>query len=234
MAMKKCPVCGVSVKAENLERHVRNQHPKEHVDLSETLTEEDRKAIKEQRSGGRPGLTTGGKRMIAIVAVVVAVILVVLVAYELIAPSGPTPGNPAPQFTLTSVDGTTVSLAAWKGSPVLIEFMDVDCMYCQEEAPVLSSLYGNYSSTVKFVSVDINFEGQADTPTRIQSFSANYNTPWPYCLDPSGTVQSAYKVTSTPTIYIVDKKGNIYQEATGTAQASMANLVSYLNAVVSG
>ncbi len=234
MVMKKCPVCGVSVKAENLERHVKNQHPKEHVDLNETLTEEDRKAIKEQRTGGRPGLTSGGKRMIAIVAVVVAVLLVAIVAYTLVTSSGPTPGNPAPLFTLTSTDGTTVSLASWKGSPVLIEFMDVDCMYCQQEAPVLSSLYRNYSSTVKFVSVDINFEGQADTPTRIDSFSTNYNTPWPYCLDPSGTVQSAYKVSSTPTIYIVDKKGDIYREATGTAEASMSNLITYLNAVVSG
>ena len=33
MAQKKCPVCGVSVKLENLERHLRNQHPRADVDL---------------------------------------------------------------------------------------------------------------------------------------------------------------------------------------------------------
>ena len=37
MATKKCPVCGVSVKAENLVRHVKNQHPHEKVEGLETM-----------------------------------------------------------------------------------------------------------------------------------------------------------------------------------------------------
>ncbi len=37
MAMKKCPVCGVSVKDENLLRHVRNQHPHDKVEGLEDL-----------------------------------------------------------------------------------------------------------------------------------------------------------------------------------------------------
>lgn len=235
MAMKKCPVCGVSVKAENLERHVRNQHPKDQVDLSETLTQEDREEIKEKRSGGRPGLTSGGRRMLAIVAIVVVVLLVALVAYEYLGRSGPNVGSPAPLFTLSSTDGTTVSLASYKGSPVLVEFMDVDCGYCQAEAPVLSALYGNYSARgVKFVSVDINFDGAQDTPTRIDTFRQTYGTAWPYCLDPGQTVQSAYHVSSTPTIFIVDKSGSIYKEMQGTAEASQANLILALNAVLGG
>lgn len=232
MAMKKCPVCGVSVKAENLERHVKNQHPKEHVDLDETLTEEDRKEIRESRSGGRPGFTSGGRRMITIVALVVAVLLIAIVAYTYLAPPHIQTGSPAPNFTLTSTQGATVSLSAWKGSGVLIEFMDVDCTYCQQEAPVLAGLWPTYEAKgVKFVSIDINFEGQTDTSTRIDSFAANYGTSWPYCLDPGANVQHAYGVTSTPTIFIVDKNGNIYKQATGTAEASQSNLIAYLNAV---
>jgi cytochrome c biogenesis protein CcmG, thiol:disulfide interchange protein DsbE len=235
MAMKKCPVCGVSVKAENLERHVKNQHPKEKVDLRETLTDEDREAIKEGRSASRPGLTSGGRRTIAIVAVIVAVLLIALVAYEYLAPPGVQPGNGAPLFTLASTDGTSVSLASYKGSPVLIEFMDVDCYYCQQEAPVLSSLYPTYHAKgVQFVSVDINIEPPTDTPTRIDSFRTNYNTMWPYCIDTGGSVQSAYGVTSTPTIFIVDKAGLIYKEMKGTAEASQANLIAALNAVSGG
>lgn len=232
MAMKKCPVCGVSVKTENLERHVRNQHPKEHVDLDETLTEEDRKEIEEGRSSGRPGLTSGGRRMIAIVAVVVVVLLLAIVAYTYLVPPPVQPGNAAPNFTLTSTQGTTVTLSSWKGSGVLIEFMDVDCTFCQQEAPVLANLYPTYTAKgVKFVSVDINFEGQQDTATRIDAFAGNYGTPWPYCLDPGATVQRAYGVTSTPTIFIVDKNGVLYKQMTGVAEASQANLVAALNAV---
>ncbi len=232
MAMKKCPVCGVSVKTENLERHVKNQHPKEQVDLSETLTDEERKEIRESRSPGRAGLTSGGRRMITIVAIVVAVILIAIAAYTYFAPPPIQPGNGAPNFTLTSTDGTTVTLSAWRGGAVLIEFMDVDCAFCQQEAPVLSNLYPSYTGKgVHFVSVDINFEGATDTPTRIDAFRTSYNTPWPYCLDPGRTVQSAYGVTSTPTIFIVDKTGVIYKEMTGTQEASQTNLVAALNAV---
>jgi cytochrome c biogenesis protein CcmG/thiol:disulfide interchange protein DsbE len=232
MAMKKCPVCGVSVKAENLERHVRNQHPKEQVDLSETLTAEEQKEIKDKRSSNRPGLTSGGRRLITIVAIIVAVLLIALVAYEYLAPPPIQPGNAAPLFTLTSTASTTISLASYKGGGVLIEFMDVDCPYCQQEAPTLASLFSTYASKgVHFVSIDINFEGQQDTVARIDAFSSTYGTSWPYCLDPGATVQHAYGVTSTPTIFIVDKTGVIYQQMTGIAEASQANLVTALNAV---
>lgn len=37
MTMTKCPVCGVSVKDENLVRHVRNQHPREKVEGLEQM-----------------------------------------------------------------------------------------------------------------------------------------------------------------------------------------------------
>ena len=45
----KCPVCGVSVKLENLERHVRTQHPRADVDLTQTLTPEQRRELDAQK-----------------------------------------------------------------------------------------------------------------------------------------------------------------------------------------
>jgi len=39
MVTKKCPVCGVSVKEENLQRHVRNQHPRAKVEEVKELKE---------------------------------------------------------------------------------------------------------------------------------------------------------------------------------------------------
>ncbi|HLE46023.1 MAG TPA: TlpA disulfide reductase family protein, partial [Thermoplasmata archaeon] len=227
MATKKCPVCEVSVKAENLERHVRNQHPKENVDLSETLDEEDLRAIRQGKEAGRPTLTRGGRRTLLIVGVVAVVLLVVAVFAPLLF-------RPVTDFTLTSTDNTTVSMAAWRGSPVLVEFMDLDCPYCGDEAPVLVSLYANYSARgVKFVSIDMNFEDPADTAVRINQErtrpgSAYFGSTWPYCLDPGKTVQSNYGASSTPTIFIVNKDGTIYHKYVGTLEASAANLIAGL------
>ena len=47
MAMKKCPVCGVSVKDENLVRHVRNQHPHEKVEGLEQMAPARKKAVRD-------------------------------------------------------------------------------------------------------------------------------------------------------------------------------------------
>ncbi len=218
MAMKKCPVCGVSVKVENLERHVKNQHPKETVDLSQELTQEDREAIKERKSGGQPGLTSGGRRILVVAALVVVAVVVLAILVPYLARPPANVGNMAPDWTLTSTDGTTITLSAWRGSVVFIEFMDVDCPYCQQEAPVLASLYPNYSARgVRFVSIDVNFDGAADTVQRIATFQTTYNTPWPYCLDPSGLngVASKYGVGSTPTSFVINKNGTIGSKIVG-------------------
>lgn len=235
MATKKCPVCGVSVKTENLERHLRNQHPKDQVDLSETLTEEEREAIREKKSAGRTGLTRGGRRIIVVAAIVLVVVIGLAAALPYLIPPPATVGNPAPNWTLTSTDGVTITLSAWRGSPVLIEFMDVDCPYCQQEAPTLGSIYPNYSGRgVQFVSIDINFEGQADTAARIATFQSTYNTPWPYCLDPQGIqgVAAKYGATSTPTSFIINKDGTIGAKLVGVQP--VANFISALNSALGG
>jgi thiol-disulfide isomerase/thioredoxin len=238
MAAVKCPVCGVSVKAENLERHLKNQHPHEKVDLSEVLTEEDREAVAETRQSPRAGLTRGGKRMLVIVAIVVAVLVVLIIVYPLLTPLNT-------QFTLPSTDGTTVSIPSWKGNPVLVEFMDLDCPYCQQEAPLLITLFTStaYNFTtrgVKFVSVDMNFEETADTATRINNArytdttSPFYGSTWPYVIDADGKVARSYGASQTPTIFILDKNGNVYKKHVGYDANAVQVLAGELNALLGG
>lgn len=245
MPLVKCPVCGVSVKAENLERHLKNQHPREKVDLSETLSEEDQKAVAEEKAAARPGLTRGGKRLLLVVGIVVAALIALAILYPLLIPLNT-------EFTLQSTDGATISTASWRGHPVLVEFMDLDCPYCQEEAPALLGIYTNTTYSfqakgVEFVSIDMNFEGAADTPDRINAWRTTtsytcpqtgtacfYGTTWPYCLDPGGTVARNYGAVSTPTVFILKKDGTVYQKYLGVVEASAANLIAGLNAALGG
>src|SRR5207247_1459115 len=74
----KCPVCGVSVKLENLERHVTSQHPRAKVDLSRELTDEQRQELVAKRAAARPHLTRGGRRLILAKTIVIAAILVLI------------------------------------------------------------------------------------------------------------------------------------------------------------
>lgn len=232
MATKKCPVCGVPVKVENLERHLRNQHPRDRVEAKEVLTAEERRTAEKSKAAARPALTSAGKRNIVILAIVVAAVLIAAI-YLGLGHGGTNPGQTAPDFTLTSTTGTPVKLSSLRGSPVLLEFMDVDCLWCQREAGTLSALYANYSGRgVKFLSVDMNSDGAQDTADRITAFKTQYSTPWTYVMDPNQAVANTYGVTATPTMFLLDRSGVVVQKYIGATD--YATLAAALNSVIGG
>ncbi len=218
MAMKKCPVCGVSVKVENLERHVRNQHPREHVDLSQTLTEEDREAVERSKSRARPALTRTGKRTVLIAIIAVAVVLVVAIVATTWRPSGPNVGQNAPSFTLQTSDGSVVALSSLTGQnkPVFLEFMSPFCSACWAAAPTVSAIYGAFGSRVVFASVVwVNFFEGTATTANVTDFKTAHNTPWPYGMDYDDKVINAYGVSSTPTFFILSSSGVVQSKFVG-------------------
>src|SRR3972149_2223624 len=120
MATKKCPVCSVPVKVENLERHLKNQHPRADVDLTSALTEQERREAQRAKAAARPAITTTGMRWVALIAVVVAAILGLAIGN----PSrgiGPGVGQVAPGFTVETSTVGTVTLSSYRESPVVLE-----------------------------------------------------------------------------------------------------------------
>jgi len=206
MPTKKCPVCGVSVKVENLERHVRDQHPHADVDREHVLTEDERRTLEKAQAAGTAILTRGGRRLILISAILLAVVLVLVIANPFRG-VGPAVGQFAPDFTVVTSDGNSLRLSSLRGTPVLLEFMDPDCPACQQEAPTLVSLYANYTGSVRFVSIDVDSVGASDTDARINAFRSSYGASWSYALDTTHRVRSAYAVSSTPTTYVLDTAG---------------------------
>ncbi len=226
MATKKCPVCGVPVKIENLERHLRNQHPRADVDLEVALTPEERRQSHEATAAARPALTQGGKRLIAIVAVVLVIVLAIVILNPF-GRVGPGVGQVAPDFTLATSTGGSVTLSSLRGSwVVLVEFMDPDCGACQNEAPTLASLYANFSARVRFLSVDVDFVGAADSNAKIASFKSTYGTSWDYMLDTTHAVTNAYGVGSTPTTFILDRNGVVSASFHTNTYAGYADLLN--------
>ena len=237
MAVKKCPVCGASVKVENLERHVENQHPKEKVDLATLVTREEREEATraKARPPPRPAVTERGTLIVAVIAVVVVAVFVVVILNPFGPPAGrgPSVGQVAPSFNLVNSDGGSFTLDTFRTTPtpapVFIEFMDVDCAYCQRETSTLVSLYGNYSSRVRFVSVDANFVGDPDTYSRINAFKQDFYTPWTYVLDVNGIVTTAYGVRATPTMFALDRHGVVSSVFVGSPANGYSDLAAALD-----
>ena len=202
-------MCGTTVKLENVERHVRDQHPHSTIELGTVMNEAERDAVRRSRLAARPAVSRRGIGIASAVAIVLA-ILIVLLAFNPFGNVGPNVGQLAPDFTLTQSTGGTFTLSSYRGSVVLVEFMDVDCEFCQQEAPTLASVYSTHASLgVRFVSVDIDFLAASDTADRINAFKQQYGTDWVYVLDSSKSAMRAYGVDSTPTTFILKGDGVI-------------------------
>lgn len=83
-------------------------------------------------------------------------------------------GNPAPEFALTSLDGSTVTSTSLKGEIVVLNFWATYCQPCRAEIPELNSFAA--SSGAKVIGITLDPEG---TPAvrqyeNEQKFKLNY------------------------------------------------------------
>jgi peroxiredoxin len=126
--------------------------------------------------------------------------------------------DPAPDFTLTTIDGDNFTLSDYENSKVVIlDFMFVNCSGCIEMMDVLKSVSDNYdSSDVIIITIDVVTE---DTEEELRWFKNEYGGDWMYAFD---TVDAHldYDVTGVPVTVIVDKDGNIAFQDVGVTEYS--------------
>jgi peroxiredoxin len=127
-------------------------------------------------------------------------------------------GTVAPSFTLKTPQGEKVSLAAYRGKAVLLEFFATWCPHCNAEAPHLHKLYASLPHS-KIAFVAVNADGE--TAPSVFAFHRYYGLQYPALVDPSsqagsftspgsaGTVSTAYRVEAFPTFYVIGPNGKI-------------------------
>ncbi len=204
---KQCPLCGASVKVENIERHVARAHPGKKVEFD--LSVEERAAAEEPRR--RVGLRRREKLLYPILAAsVITAVIIVAIVFAGTGGNNGGPGERAPVFRLPGSDGE-VDLNDYANDVILLEFMDTDCHFCLEGTQeYLVQLYGDYEARVDFISVNVRFiSPRTDTLQHIQQFQLMTGASWTYALDTSGsvgtrgTVAIDYGVTGTPTYFVI-------------------------------
>jgi peroxiredoxin len=121
-------------------------------------------------------------------------------------------GSTAPGFDLTSVDGQSVSLAAMRGVPVLLNFFKSNCPWCQTALLRLAPVYARLKD-VRMGVLGIAVGEDAATAAR---FASEKELIIPVLLD-EGAVCRAFGVKRVPTFVLVDESGKIarvYEGAT--------------------
>ncbi len=112
----------------------------------------------------------------------------------------------APAISGATVDGGTYSLAANKGSVVVMNFWASWCPPCRMEAPALEATYqATRSSGVTFIGVNSRDEKDA-----ARSFESDHTT-YPSLFDPNGKVALRFADVSTalPCTVIIDRSGRV-------------------------
>ena len=140
--------------------------------------------------------------------------------------SGPAAGRkPAPELTLTTLDGRKVSLAGLKGKVVVFNFWFVNCAPCRAEMPGLNKLVDAHRGQ------DVVFLGVAtDRADAIRDFLKKF--PFKYEIVPEGTATaSTFGVSVYPTHILIDKAGRIAHFLVGGDAGRLEQLATLIAAL---
>jgi len=117
----------------------------------------------------------------------------------------PLPGQPAPDFTLTLLDGSTLSLSDLQGKVVVINFWGSWCPPCREELPDLQAVWEAYRER-GVVFVGIAYQEEVSS---VQGAAAEFGLTYPLGLDVGERTATAYGITGVPETFVVDPEGRV-------------------------
>lgn len=129
----------------------------------------------------------------------------------------PALGDPAPEFTLPTIDGDSFDLAAHQGRVVVVMFTAPGCGECIPELRNLGQIYAAYADRgVDIVAVNIDPYMTLDDVRDFKTFVGGADYIW--AEDETGAVARAYGVRALETTVIIDRNGLIaYRDETTTS-----------------
>jgi len=121
----------------------------------------------------------------------------------------PAGSRQAPEFALQDLAGKTVSLASFRGKPVLVNFWATWCDTCQKEMPDLEELSRLSGGRFSVIGVSMD-ENQSAVPPFIKEHKVTFPI-----LYSDGKVSAAYAVRGLPAAFLIDAEGRIARRWVG-------------------
>ena len=126
-------------------------------------------------------------------------------------PNVPTTDDPAPSFSLTTLDGGTFDLGAHlaeDGRPIVLNLWASWCPPCRAEMPAINTA-SQRNPDVAFVGVAVQ-----DDPEKAADFANEIGITYTIALD-DGTVEDAYPLLGLPGTFFISADGTIVKRHFG-------------------
>lgn len=120
-------------------------------------------------------------------------------------------GGQAQDFELPVLGGDgTVSLASFRGQPVVVNFFAAWCAPCKRELPALQEVAAKLEGRVAFVGID-----HQDSERAALQLLRDVGVTYPAGYDPEGKVATSYGLFGMPTTLFVAPDGRLLEKHTG-------------------
>lgn len=106
----------------------------------------------------------------------------------------------APRFAAVTINGRELSLAQFRGHPVLVHFWATWCPVCKLEYASVAALAADYP----VVGVAVWSGGAREVADKVRG-----SVGFPTVADPAGNLARRYGVTAVPTSFVLDGRGVI-------------------------
>lgn len=126
-------------------------------------------------------------------------------------------GSAAPAFSLQDLSGRPLSLAAYRGKVVLIDFWATWCVPCREEIPhfvAMQKKYGDRGLAVIGISMD-------DGPAPVVRFSRELQINYPVAMGDATLAERYGGILGLPVAFLIDRGGRIRWRHDGQTDAAV-------------
>jgi len=126
-------------------------------------------------------------------------------------------GRPAPPLALESLKGGRLSLADFRGRPVVLNFWATWCGPCNAEMPMLVEMEKQYSARgILFIGASLD---DARTAAKVPAFLAEYQVAFPVWYGATGDDLDQFKLGgAVPATAFLDAEGRVVARILGQAR----------------
>ena len=119
--------------------------------------------------------------------------------------------DPAPDFTLKSLDGKPLSLLGVRGKVVFLNFWATWCGPCRAEIPDLVDLQTRYKDRLQIIGLNVDDDDAAEIQKYVDENGINY----PVAITPSELRTEYGGIPALPTSFVLDTQGRVVQKHVG-------------------